>query len=324
MYKNLENYLEEISHYLSGRAEREEILAEIRSHILEKAELEGGIVTEASLEKVLAAYGMPRRVAEKYLDGRPVIAPAFQRYLFRYTGLFFAIHLAFIVLAVVFKKNFIVFPFLFMPRLGIIEAVMYLPTAFLSDFGIVALVLYFITRSGKEIKLPWPRFAPDLDEVKAPDGKTLAARIATLIGAGIMLALTGLAIDLFLRFQTIFFVSFNLKKFRPLLMPEPGRQVSLIVLAMLAAGTIGLFIKLLSLSRRLACWVDATADAIALVLIGLLLRQPYAGLFAVHVSPGLLPKLRFTLTFTLLFVALVVAIDLVANLVRLGRGRWIK
>ncbi len=48
---------------------------------------------------------------------------------------------------------------------------MYLPMAFLADFGVVALVLYFITRSGKEIRLPWPKFALDLDEVKATDGE---------------------------------------------------------------------------------------------------------------------------------------------------------
>lgn len=67
MYKNLEIYLEEISHFLSGRGEREEILSEIRSHILEKAEQESGPVTDASTEKVIAAYGKPRQVAEKYL-----------------------------------------------------------------------------------------------------------------------------------------------------------------------------------------------------------------------------------------------------------------
>jgi len=36
MPNKLDVYLEEISHYLSGRTEREEILNEIRSHILEK------------------------------------------------------------------------------------------------------------------------------------------------------------------------------------------------------------------------------------------------------------------------------------------------
>jgi len=168
MYKNLEIYLEEISHYLSGRGEREEILAEIGSHILEKAEQESGPVSEASLEKVIAAYGKPRRVAEKYLDDRPVIAPAFKRLLFRYTTLLFAIHLVFIVFAVIFKKSFVVFPFFFMPRLGVIEAIMYLPAAFLTDFGIVALVLYFITQSGKEFKLPWPKFALTSTKCRRP------------------------------------------------------------------------------------------------------------------------------------------------------------
>jgi hypothetical protein len=40
MSNKLEAYLEEISHFLSGHEEREEILSEIRSHILEKAEAE--------------------------------------------------------------------------------------------------------------------------------------------------------------------------------------------------------------------------------------------------------------------------------------------
>ena len=44
MYKNLEAYLEEIGHFLSGPVEREEILDEIRSHILEKIEQEAGPV----------------------------------------------------------------------------------------------------------------------------------------------------------------------------------------------------------------------------------------------------------------------------------------
>jgi hypothetical protein len=59
------------------------MLSEIGSHILEKTEQEYGQVTEASLSKVIAAYGPARRVAEKYLDGRPVIAPVYHLYLFR-------------------------------------------------------------------------------------------------------------------------------------------------------------------------------------------------------------------------------------------------
>ncbi|MCX6558274.1 MAG: hypothetical protein NTW95_12730 [Candidatus Aminicenantes bacterium] len=324
MFKNLENYLEEVSHFLSGRKEREEILAEIRSHILEKAGHEAAPVTEGAMAKIIAAYGKPRQVAEKYLDGRPVIAPAYTRHLFRYATLLFAIHLIFIALAVIFKQSFIVFPFLFIPRLGIIGAVMYLPAAFLGDFGIVALVLYFITQSGKEFRLPWPKFALDLDELKAPDTKTLAAKIATMVGAGIMLALTGLGISLYLKFHSIFFVSFNFKKFQPLLLPKPGQFISLAMLVMIAAGTIVLFIKAFSASRRLACWVDAVADTMVLILIGLALHQPYTTLFAIAIPPKLHAWSHVSLIYTLLFIALMVAIDLVKNLVRLGRSRLAK
>ena len=83
----LEAYLQEIGHFLSGREEREEILSEIRSHILEKAERESGGTPTRPSTRVIAAYGPARKVAEKYLDGRPIIAPSYRRHLFRYTSL---------------------------------------------------------------------------------------------------------------------------------------------------------------------------------------------------------------------------------------------
>jgi hypothetical protein len=315
MFKNLEQYLEEISHFLSGREEREEILSEIRSHIMEKVEQEAGAASEASLAGVIAAYGKPRQVAEKYLDGQPIISPAYQRFLFRYTWLLFSFHFILIVVGAIFKKSFSVFPFLFIPGRDIADIFLYTPTAFLTDFGIVALVLYYITWTGKETKLPWPRFAIDLNEAKP------VARITTMIGAGIALALTVVAVRLFIEFQTIFLIGSNFKKLRPLLLPEPGRHISLIMLVMLAAGTIGRFIKVFTLSRRLACWVDTVADSISLFLIGLLLRQPFSTLFAVNIPSKFLDWIHMTLTVTLLVVALMVAIDLVKNLVRLGRKR---
>ncbi len=318
MHKNLESYLEEIGHFLSGPVEREEILAEIRSHILEKTERESGLVDEGALEKVIAAYGAPRRVAEKYLDGRPIIAPGYQRFLFRYTWLLFSFHFVLIVLGAFFKKSFTVFPFLFVPGRDIADIFLYTPTAFLTDFGIVALVLYYITWTGKETRLPWPKFAIDLNEAKP------VARVATMIGAGFMLALTVVAARLFLKFQTLFVVSLNFEKSRPLFMPAPGRLISLAVLAMMAAGTIGLLIKAFSISRRLVCWVDAATDAFALVMIGVLLHQQHAPLFAVNVPAKLHAWIHISLAVTLCFMALMVAIDLVANAVRLGRKRRVR
>ncbi len=320
MFKKLDTYLEEISHFLSGREEREEILSEIRSHILEKAEQEFSQVTEASLDKVIAAYGPARFVAEKYLDGRPIIAPAYKRYLFRYTTLLFSVHFFMTVVAVLFKKNFIMFPFIFMPRMGVIEAVMYLPTAFLTDLGVVALVLYFITQSGKDIKLPWPKFAVDLDEVKPPKKSFLVSRIATLIGMIVMLVLTDFALYLYVKFHTIFFVNLDFTNPRPLLTPEAGRRISLIVIAMFAAGTLSLFVKLFTSSR----WVDVVSNGLSLVLIGLLLRQPFDSPFAVSVPAALLPKIKFGLTVVLLFVALMVTIELIKSLIFIGRKQLAK
>jgi hypothetical protein len=219
MPNKLETYLEEISHFLSGREEREEILSEIRSHILEKAAAEHGQTGDAALDKVIAAYGPPRKVAEKYLDGRPIIAPVYRRYLFRYATLLFAVHAFLTVIAVIFKEDFIFFPFLFMPRLGVIEALMYLPTAFLTDLGIVTLVLYFITQSGKDVRLPWPKLAVDLDEVKLPAKGFWASRFATAVGAVVMLAITDFALYIFSRHHSIFFVNLDFANPRPLFTP---------------------------------------------------------------------------------------------------------
>jgi hypothetical protein len=320
MSEKLDAYLEEISHFLSGRAEREEILNEIRSHILEKAEREFGAVNDAALDKVIAAYGPARRVAEKYLDGQPIIAPAYKRYLFRYTTFLFAIHALLTVVAVSFQKSFIMFPFIFMPRLGVIDAIMYLPTAFLTDLGVVALVLYLITQSGKDIKLPWPRIAVDLDEVKPPMKGTVWARIAMVAGTIVMLAVTDFALYLYVKHHTIFFANLNWNDPRPLLTPEVGQRLSLIVIAMFASSTLAMFAKIFWTTR----WIDVASSAMGLALIGLLLRQPFDNPFAVSVPLAALPKIKFGLTFVLLFIALMITIDLVKNLILIGRKRLIR
>ncbi len=315
MFEKLEAYLEEISHFLSGREERDEILSEIKSHILEKAEQEFGRVDEASLNSVISAYGPARRVAERYLDGHQIIAPAYRRYLFRYTAFLFFCHFILAVMAVLFKENFILFPLLFVPRLGIVEAIMYLPTAFLTDLGIVTLVLYLITQSKKEIRLPWPRFAVDLDEVRPK--KRIVWSILGLIP---MLALTDFALYLYVKFHTIFFVNLNFPEPKPLLTPEAGRRYSLIVIALLAAGTLSLLAKIFTSSR----WVDVVSNVLSLVLIGIFLRQPFDHPFAVSVPEGFLPKIKFGLTFALFFFAVVVTIELIRNLILIGRKQLAK
>jgi HAAS len=316
MSNKLEAYLEEISHYLSGRAEREEILTEIRSHILEKAAAEHGGTDDAAIDRAVAAYGAPRRVAERYAEDQPIIAPAYKRYLVRYTSLLFAFHAFLTVVAVVFKKDLVIFPFLFMPKLNVFSALMYLPTAFLADLGIVAVVLYFVTQSGKDVKLPWPKFGVDLDEVKPPKASTWQL-VGQVIGAVFMLALTDFALYLFVRYHTIFLYLTHGHDPKPFLTPEAGRYLSLVVIAMLAVSTMGNIVKIFTRTR----WVDIVSNVLSLGLIGLLLGQSFDGLFAIPISEKALPAIKYSVRFTLLFIALFITIELVKDLVRLGRRK---
>jgi len=315
MFEKLEAYLEEISHFLSGREEREEILSEIRSHILEKTEQEFGQTTEATLAKVIAAYGPARRVAEKYLDGSPIIAPAFKRYLFRYTALLFAFHFALTVAAVVFiKKSFIFFPILYVPSMGPFEALFYLPTAFLFDFGVVTLVLYLITHSKKEVKLPWPKLSIDLDEVKVPK-----RTVGRMIGLIAMTTLTGVALYFYIQYGTIFFINLNFTEHRPIFTPEAGQWYSLILIGLWALSTSSLAVKLKTSSP----WVDAVEKTLSLVLLGLAFRQPFDTALATPLPQALVRALRLSLIVTLIVICISVAGELIKALVRIGRKRMV-
>jgi hypothetical protein len=316
MFEKLEAYLEEISHFISGPEERKEILSEIRSHILEKAEQEFGETTEATLEKVISAYGPARRVAEKYLEGSPIIAPAFRRFLFRYTALLFAFHSVLTIAAVVFiKRSLIFFPLLYVPSMGPFEALLYLPTAFLFDLGVVTLVLYLITQSKKEVKLPWPRFSVDLDEAKPP-----ARTIGRIIGLAAMTALTGAALYLYARFGTIFLIKLGSGEFRPIFTPAAGRWYSLILIGLWALGTISLAVKLVTSSP----WIDAVKAGLSLVLLGLVFRQPADTVLAGQPSDNFVFWLRLNLTIIVLIICILVAVDFVKALVRIGRKRLAK
>lgn len=318
MSDKLDAYLEEIGHFLSGRAEREEILQEIRSHILEKAAEDRGEFIDAAIERAMAAFGPARRVAERYIEDRPVIAPAYERYLVRYTSILFALHAALTAVVVAFKKDFALFPFVYIPRLGVGQALLYLPTAFLADLGLVALVLYAITRSGKTVRLPWPKFGLDLDEAK-PTSLTgfWVGRVATAFGAVALLALTDFALYVLARRQTIFFVRPDWKTAPPLFTAGPGRTISAVVIAMFAVWTMEFLVKLFTRSR----WVDVVSNAFSLALVGALLDQSFEGLFAVPVAERLARWLKPTLTFTLLFVALMMAVDLIKHVVIISRRK---
>jgi hypothetical protein len=315
MFKRLETYLEEISHFLSGREEREEILSEIRSHILEKAEREFGEVTESSLDKVITAYGPARRVAEKYLDGHEIIAPAYRRFLFRYTALLFAIHCVLSVVTIFSKESFILFPILYVPALSPFEILFYLPTAFLFDLGLVTLVLYLITQSKKEVRLPWPKISIDLDEVKKP-----GATIGRIFGFIAMTIITGLAVSIYAKYGALFFVDFGSASRRPIFTPEAGQWFSLLLIGLFTLSTIGLAVKIVKSSP----WIDAVQHALSLVLVGLAFRYPFDAAITLPLPEALLKTIKYGVAVSLLVLSVFITIDLVKALVRIGRRRLAK
>lgn len=313
MFDKLEAYLEEISHYLAVAEGREEILSEIRSHILEKAEREPGGVSAASLGKVIAAYGPSRRVAEKYLDGQEIIAPAYKRYLFRYTGLLFAAHVLLTVFAVIFTTDFVLFPFLFLPQMGPFEAFLYLPTALLADFGLVTLILTLITRSRKDIKLPWPKFAVDIDEVRPRKGV-----IPAVLGLAALLALTGAALFIYLKYGTIFLRKFDLADFRPLLSPEAGRFYSLALIVLWGLGCVGSLVKIF----RWPEGINLARHAASLIVLGIVLARPVEGVLGTGMQAERFERwLRINLTVIVGIIAVLTAVQVVKSLVVIGRRR---
>ena len=217
------------------------------------------------------------------------------------------------VVAVVFAKDFVLFPFLFMPRLGPFEAILYLPTALLADFGLVTLVLFLITRSRKDIKLPWPKFAVDIDEVKPRKGL-----IPAVLGFLVLLALTAAALFLYLKYGTIFLRKFDPSDFRPLLSPDAGRFYSLAVISLWGLGCVGQLVKIFRASE----WINLVRNALSLVVLGIVLARPIEG--ALLAGPGterLEHWIRINLAVVVGIIALVTAVEVVKSLVIIGRRR---
>lgn len=178
MYKNLENYLGEVSRYLVSENPYD-ILKEIRGIVLDKAD-EFGEVSEKTIEKALASLGDPRTLAANYGEGKEIIAPDLRNYLFMYTSLLFAIHLGLVVIASIARTDILVLPFFYTPQ--VMEAVgifLFLPLALIFDFGLVSLILFAVSQWAPKLSLPMPR----VGQAGARAGIwTLLAQLAGLAG----------------------------------------------------------------------------------------------------------------------------------------------
>ena len=263
MHESLEKYLKEISHYLAVKQGADEILAEIKSHILEKAERESGGVTEASLQKVIGAYGRPQDIAAKYVEGHEIISPTFKKHLFRYTAMLFALHFILTVVAVYFRTSIIAIPFFFIPKMSAFWAIIYLPMALIYDFGLVALILYFVTQRRKDIRLPW--FGISLGRrgesgLKRPKRTVLVMLIAMFVALVYFLA----------KYHTIFFYSTNFHAPESLLNPAASMFFSIMFLGALACSIIAYWIRFMFNSA----WVTLVENVLILLILWVIWNSP--------------------------------------------------
>ncbi len=152
MNKALEAYLAEVREYLVTEEDVQDILDEIRSHILEKCSGQHGGCTEEAVQKVLKDFGSAIDVAKAYSTAEPVIPAYMKRVMVFYTGVLFAIHVGLTGLSVALGTSG--YPFFYHPTWWQFLAA--IPWIFVFDFGLVALGLSLMSHFKKAKFIPLP------------------------------------------------------------------------------------------------------------------------------------------------------------------------
>jgi len=269
---NLKNYLAEIDHYLILKEGKREVLEEIESHILDKTERDFGELSEENILATINTFGTAQKVAEKYAEGYQIISPAYKNYLFRYTWLLFALHYLLKLVSYFFDMAFN------FTALGVSIRIRHLfqlvseaPSTWIYSFGIVALVLYFITQSEKEVNLIWPEFVRNRFKVKTvPLSKP---SITKVIVFGVLLLV---AIYINNRYNTLFFMTVNLKDtptplFAPLFSQFMSQLVISLLLFELVCSLLPYFIK--------TYWIDMINNLVYILVAAFLLQNPFKEIF---------------------------------------------
>jgi MFS family permease len=270
MYQNLENYLQEISHYLAVKDSSSDILSEIRSHILEKTEEKFGKLTEEGVAKIIFTYGRPQQVAAKYIEDVEIISPTLKRHLFLYTGILFLFHSVMSIFAYLTNISMLSFPFLYIPQMDGWQITFYLPMAFVYDLGLVVFFLYLITQRKKETRLPWPKLfslQTSKTELKRPKIVFLIFRILVFSSF----------LYLFIQHGAIFFASMNDPNNPiPLMDPSALSYYSILFLTIIGCEVIGYAVRFINRSR----WLDLINTSVVLFLLQFVWNSPVKADFA--------------------------------------------
>jgi hypothetical protein len=312
MDKNLKNYLEEIDHYLILKEGKKEVLTEIESHILEKTEKDFGEISEENIQKTINSFGSAKEVAEKYLEGFQIISPSFKNYLFRYTWILFVIHYSLKIISDDFNLSFNFFPFALSIKInGFINRFMQLlseaPITWIFDFGIVALILYLITQSEKEINLIWPQFVVSRFKIK-----TLPLNEPSRLKIGIIAGLLIISLLVYSKFNTLFFMTVNFTNPpKPLFANTFSQFMSLLVIGLiffeLICSILPYFFK--------TYWINLINNSVYLIVAVFLLNNPFKEIFT---QPSL-DVLKPIGSLILVCIIIIVVIDFFKALISMVR-----
>ncbi len=312
MSERLERYLQEIDHYLAVKRGAKEILAEIRSHILEKAAEDFTDAGEESVAKAIASYGSAREVAAQYLEGAEIIAPVFRKHLFLYTGILFAVHCGVMALAIAFNESIIMFPFFIVPQMSAFMWIFYVPMAFIADFGLIAFILMLVTQRRLDLRLPWPRL---FGHGRGGRGLGRPRKSSFVTWLVLLCAATFLVV----RYQTLFFYSHDFEAPRSLLQPASSLFFSVLFLAMLACRVIALGARFIVNSA----WVNLARDVVELMILWIVWNSPIPPVY--RDVPGL--DMEFVGAAFAFVITAIVAVRFIKSLVLVVRemtfaGAW--
>jgi hypothetical protein len=282
MSKILDDYIEEIDHYLTVKGEKSDILREIRSHLLERLQ-NMGEPGEDALPRLLRDYGSPKEVADRYNEAEEVqiIAPSLKGYLIRYTLFLFSLHTLLTVAAVLTKSSMILAPFFVIPRMDPLTALNFIPMNFIYDAGLVGLVFYFITQKRKYPRLPWLK----LDWERLAGGEPAKPKAGALVLPALLLVL---ALAAYVTQKTIFFYSLSGGAPRSFLNPEYSGFLSLIVIGLLAVELVTKILRFFTGSPL----PDILANALWLGGLWWIINVPGQGLFHPEVPRSLVMVLK--------------------------------
>ncbi len=312
-YKILEDYINEIDHYLAIKEGKDEILNEIKSHILEKTEDESGEITDKTLKTTIKNYGNPKTIAEKYMENYQIISQVYKKYLFLYTGLLFIFHYLLVVISAFTNHEMVFFPFFYIPIMEAnsqiwIKLILYLPMTFLYDFGLVCLILYFITQNKGEIKLPW--FEINLSRLIKKPIKEEKPQKTILV---IMFLATLAVIFVYIRFNTLFLLTVGEGKTTPLFKQPVSKWLSLFVILLFVLETMHYSIRFFIDSP----WTKLIKNSLILISLWLVTNLPIKN--ALVDFPYL--NLRAICTFVLFFLAIIATINFIKSLIEVIDSR---